>query len=380
MDFEVMPEQKAVVEVARRFAERELAPSAAAWDEAEEFPRETFRKMAEIGLTGMSVPEEYGGIGLDRTTIAMVLEELARGCMAMAGCLSVHTLVTRLIWSYGNEEQKHRWVVPLARGEKLGAFALTEPDAGSDAASLQTSATRNGSVYLLNGSKVFVTGGEEAEIYVVLARTDREKGAAGISSFVVEKGTRGFSFGKKERKMGFNAAPTCQLSFADCPVPAENLVGNEGEGFKLAMSSLDGGRVNIGAISIGLARAALEAALSYARERIQFGQPIAAFQAIQFMLADMATEIEAARLLVHRAARLMDRGRAATMMAAMAKRFATDTAMKVTTDAVQIFGGYGYMKDYPVERYMRAAKVGQIVEGTNQIQRLVIARELLKSG
>ena len=375
--FALSQEQEAIARTAREFGERKIAPFAAAWDEAEEFPRSVVAELGDLGFAGMLIPEEYGGAGLDRLTMAVALEELSRADMSLAATLAVQNMTASIIHRFGNEEQRRKWVPPLAGGQSLGAFALTEPGAGSDAASLETRAAREGSAYVLNGRKVFITTGGEAEIYTVMARTG-PSGAEGISAFVVEKGTSGFSFGKLERKMAFNSSPTRELIFEDCRIPAENRLGQEGDGFKVAMTALDGGRINIGTLAVGLAQAALEAAARYANQRVQFGRPIAGFQAIQFMLADMATEIEASRLLVRRAAWMMDQGQPSVMEAAMAKRFASDMAMKVTTDAVQVFGGYGYMKDYPVERYMRLAKLGQIVEGTNQIQRLVIARELLR--
>lgn len=292
--------------------------------------------------------------------------------------VSINNLVCFLIYKNGNEEQRRRWVVPLAKGDLFGGFVLTEPNAGSDAASIRTSADKRGDEYILNGTKIFISAGGEAEVYTVVAKTDKEKGAAGASIFVVEKGTPGFSFGKIEKKMGMCSYPTRELIFDDCKVPKDHLLGEEGKGFKMIMEALDGGRINIGAISVGLAHASLNKALNYSKERVQFGKHISEFQGIQFMLADMATDIEAARLLVYKAAYMKDHGQKVTKEAAMAKKFATDVAMRVTTDAVQILGGYGYMKDYTVERYMREAKVGQIVEGTNQIQRVVIARELLK--
>ena len=375
--FALSQEQEAIARTAREFGERKIAPLAAAWDEAEEFPRSVVAELGDLGFAGLLIPEEYGGAGLDRLTMAVALEELSRADMSLAATLAVQNMTASIIHRFGSEEQRRKWVPPLAGGQSLGAFALTEPGAGSDAASLETRAAREGSAYVLNGRKVFITTGGEAEIYTVMARTG-PSGAEGISAFVVEKGTSGFSFGKLERKMAFNSSPTRELIFEDCRIPAENRLGQDGDGFKVAMTALDGGRINIGTLAVGLAQAALEAAARYANQRVQFGRPIAGFQAIQFMLADMATEIEASRLLVRRAAWMMDQGQPSVMEAAMAKRFATDMAMKVTTDAVQVFGGYGYMKDYPVERYMRLAKLGQIVEGTNQVQRLVITRELLR--
>jgi len=378
MNFDITEEQKEILNTVRDFTRNEIAPYAGKWEEEKEFSRETFRKMGVIGLTGLYPQEEYGGIGVGKLTAAMVFEELARGCASTATYLSVHNLVTSVIYDFGNPEQKERWLPPLSKGEKLAGFALTEPDAGSDALAIRTVAARNKGGYLLDGRKIFITSGGEAEIYVVYVRTDPGKGVKGISAVIVEKGTKGFSFGKEENKMGMRSHPTRELIFEDCWVPEENLLGKEGEGYRIALSELNGGRINIGAISVGLSQAALDEAINYARERVQFGKPIASFQGIQFMLADMASAIEGARLLVYKSAYLTDRNEPVMKEAAMAKLIASDVAMKVTTDAVQILGGYGYMKDYPVERYMRLAKAMQIVEGTNQIQRIVIARELLK--
>lgn len=376
MDFTLTPEQRALQEMVLDFGARVLAPKAAELDEREEFCRDHFTALAELGLTGLLTPEAHGGAGASRLDTAIVVEALARHDLGSTAWFGVHLMVQTLIHKYGDEATRQRWLPPLARGERLASFCLTEPDAGSDAASLKSTARRDGDHYVLDGNKVFITTGGEADVYVVFARTGGP-GAGGISAFLVEKGTPGFVFGKKERKMGLGSSPTVELSFKDCRIHSANRLGDEGIGFKIAMSALDGGRISVGAGAVGLAQAALDHAVRYAAERVQFGKPIAAFQGIQFMLADMATDIEASRLLVYQAASLMDRGEPFTAKAAMAKRFATDTAMKVTADAVQIFGGYGYMKDYPVERLMRAAKVLQIVEGTNQIQRIVIARSLL---
>ena len=377
MIFELTEEQKAVKEMVRGFAEKELAPYVDQWEEEEVFPKEAFKKIAKLGLFGMTCPEKYGGTDMGFLTSAIIYEELGKVYRAMS-YVSINNLVCFLIYKNGNEEQRRRWVVPLAKGDLFGGFVLTEPNAGSDAASIRTSADKKGDEYVLNGTKIFISAGGEAEVYTVVAKTDKEKGAAGASIFVVEKGTPGFSFGKIEKKMGMCSYPTRELIFDDCTVPKDHLLGEEGKGFKMIMEALDGGRINIGAISVGLAHAALNEALKYSKERVQFGKQISEFQGIQFMLADMATDIDAARLLVYKAAYMKDQGQKVTKEAAMAKKFATDVAMRVTTDAVQILGGYGYMKDYTVERYMREAKVGQIVEGTNQIQRVVIARELLK--
>jgi alkylation response protein AidB-like acyl-CoA dehydrogenase len=377
MKFDLDEEQSDIRDMVRRFTEQEITPHAEAWDEQEYFPREVYTKMADLGLMGMTTPEEYGGSALSRLTGALVYEELAKGEMATAVGLSVHNMVTGSIARFGKEQQRRRWVSKLASGELLGAFSLSEAAAGSDAASLQCRAENQGDRYLVNGSKMWVTNAGEADIYLLMARTSERKGSMGISCFVVEKGTPGFSFGKKERKMGLHSSPTRELLFEDCTIPTANRIGEEGQGFKIALSSLDGGRINIGAVAVGVAQAAFETAARYARTREQFNQPIGAFQGIQFLLADMAMKIEAARLLVYEAAYKLDEGQNAGMYASMAKCFATDIAMEVTTNAVQVLGGAGYVRDYPVERYMRDVKVAQIFEGTNQIQRVVIARALL---
>ncbi len=377
MKFDLDEEQSDIRNMVRRFTEQEITPYAGAWDETQRFPREIYHKLAELGLMGMTTPEEYGGSALSRLSGALVYEELAQGEMATAVGLSVHNMVTGSIARFGNQEQRQRWVPGLASGELLGAFSLSEAGSGSDAASLQCRAECRGNVYVINGSKTWVTNGGEAEIYLLMARTGNNTGSAGISCFVVEKDTAGFSFGKTERKMGLHSSPTRELIFDNCEVLLANRIGEEGQGFKIALSSLDGGRINIGAIAVGVAQAAFEIARNYARQREQFGQPLSAFQGIQFMLADMAMKIEAARLLVYEAAYKLDAGQNASMHASMAKCFATDMAMEVTTNAVQVLGGAGYVRDYPVERYMRDVKVAQIFEGTNQIQRVVIARALL---
>jgi alkylation response protein AidB-like acyl-CoA dehydrogenase len=377
MKFDLDEEQSDIRDMVCRFTEQEIVPHAEEWDETKHFPREIYHQMAELGLMGMTTPEEYGGSALSRLSGALVYEELAKGEMATAVGLSVHNMVVGSIARFGNPEQRRRWVSRLASGELLGAFSLSEAASGSDAASLQCRAESCDCVYILNGTKMWVTNGGEAEIYLLMARTSGDKGSAGISCFVVEKDTPGFSFGKTERKMGLHSSPTRELIFENCEIPVANRLGEEGQGFKIALSSLDGGRINIGAIAVGVAQAAFETARNYSREREQFGQPISAFQGIQFMLADMAMKIEAARLLVYEAAYKLDEGQNAGMYASMAKCFATDMAMEVTTNAVQVLGGAGYVRDYPVERYMRDVKVAQIFEGTNQIQRVVIARALL---
>lgn len=377
MKFDLDEEQIDIRDMVRRFTGQEITPRAERWDEEHIFPRDIYTKMAELGLMGMTTPETYGGSALSRLTNALVYEELAKGEMATAVGLSVHNMVTGSIARFGSEQQRRRWVPGLASGRLLGAFSLSEAGSGSDAASLQCRAERRGECYALNGTKMWVTNGGEADIYLLMARTGDRQGASGISCFVVEKSTPGFSFGKAERKMGLHSSPTRELIFEDCCIPIENRIGEESLGFKIALSSLDGGRVNIGAIAVGVAQAAFETARDYARTRQQFGQHIGAFQGIQFLLADMAMKIEAARLLVYEAAYKLDTGQDAGMYASMAKCFATDAAMEVATNAVQVLGGAGYVRDYPVERYMRDVKVAQIFEGTNQIQRVVIARALL---
>lgn len=377
MKFDLDEGQIDIRDMVRRFTEREITPYAESWDEDFYFPREVYGKMAEVGLMGMTTPEAYGGSMLSRLSGALAYEELAKGDMATTVGLSVHNMVTGSIARYGTEEQRQRWVTKLASGELLGAFSLSESASGSDAASLQCRAEQRGDRYVLNGSKMWVTNGGEADIYMVMARSSAGQTSRGISCFIVEKGTAGFTFGKTERKMGLHSSPTRELVFDQCEIALSQRLGEEGQGFKIALSSLDGGRVNIGAIAVGVAQAACDQACAYAREREQFGKPIGAFQGIQFMLADMAMKIEAARLLVYEAAYKLDEGQNADMYASMAKCFATDTAMEVATNAVQILGGAGYVRDYPVERYMRDIKVAQIFEGTNQIQRIVIGRALL---
>lgn len=377
MQFELDEEQIEIRDTVRRFTEQEITLYAGDWDEQDYFPREVFTRMAGLGLLGMTCPEEDGGSALSRLSTALVYEELARGDMGTAVGLGVHNMVVGTLARFGSEEQRARWLPGMISGELFGAFSLSEAGSGSDAASLQCRAELRGDHYSINGSKLWVTSGGEAEIYLLMARTSENSGSKGISCFMMEKGTPGFSFGKRERKMGLHSSPTRELLFDACEIPATQMLGEEGQGFKIALSALDGGRVNVGAIATGVAQAAFTVASDYAREREQFGSPIATFQGIQFMLADMAMKIEAARLLVYEAAWKMDAGQNASMYAAMAKCFATDAAMEVTTNAVQILGGAGYTRDFPVERYMRDSKVAQIFEGTNQVQRMVIARSLL---
>ncbi len=378
MKFTLSPEHEMMRKFIRDFAEKEVAPYAAQWDEAEELPREVFKKIASMGLTGVPWPEQYGGAGSDYLSYVIAVEELSRVCASTGVTLSAHiSLCSWPIFKYGNEEQKQKYLKPLAQGKTMGAYGLTEPSAGTDAGSLRTRADLKGNEYVLNGTKNFITNAGEAETYVVFAITDKTKGAKGISAFIVEKGTPGFSFGKKEKKLGIRASYTQELVFEDCPVPKENLLGREGEGFKIAMQTLDGGRNGIAAQALGIAQGALEASRDYAKEREQFGRSIGQFQAVSFMLADMATKIEAARLLTYQAAYFEGEGMPYSKASAMAKLFASDAAMEITTNAVQIFGGYGYSREYPVERMMRDAKITQIYEGTNEVQRLVISRHVL---
>ncbi|HLR16005.1 MAG TPA: acyl-CoA dehydrogenase [Bacillota bacterium] len=375
MDFQLTDEQQMLRKMVRDFSEKEVEPTAAERDEEERFDRDIFDQMATLGLTGIPWPEEYGGIGSDYVSYCIAVEELSRVCASTGVTLSAHvSLASWPIFTYGSEEQKQTFLKRLATGEALGAYALSEPGAGSDVASMKMTATKDGDDYILNGSKVWITNGEVADIYVVFAKTDESARHRGISAFIVEKGTEGFTFGKKERKLGIRSSPTTELIFEECRIPAANLLGEEGEGFTIAMKTLDGGRNGIAAQALGIAQGALDASIDYAKEREQFGKPIAHNQGISFKLADMATDIEAARLLTYQAAWLESEGLPYGKASAMSKLFAGDAAMKITTEAVQVFGGYGYTKDYPVERYMRDAKITQIYEGTNEIQRLVIGR------
>lgn len=379
MQFKLSEEHEMIRKMVRDFARNEVAPTAAERDEEERFDRALFDQMAELGLTGIPWPEEYGGIGSDYLAYVIAVEELSRVCASTGVTLSAHTsLAGWPIYTFGTEEQKQRYLRPMAEGKKMGAYGLTEPGSGSDAGSMKTTAKRDGDHYILNGSKIFITNGGYADIYVVFALTDPESKQRGTSAFIVESNTPGFSVGKKESKLGIRSSPTTEIIFEDCRIPAENLLGEEGQGFKIAMQTLDGGRNGIAAQAVGIAQGALDAAIQYAKERHQFGKPIAAQQGIGFKLADMATGVEASRLLTYQAAWLESQGLPYGKESAMSKLFAGDTAMKVTTEAVQVFGGYGYTKDYPVERFMRDAKITQIYEGTQEIQRLVISRMLTK--
>jgi len=379
MEFELTEEQKLLQQTVRDFSQKVIAPGARERDSKGEFPRELFKEMARMGIMGMLIPEEYGGAGLNYISYSIVLEELARVDGSVALSVSAHnSLCTNHIYSFGTEEQRKRFVAPLARGEKLGAWGLTEAGSGSDAASLQTTAVLKRNKWVLNGEKVLITHGSVADTYVIMASTDRNKGKKGISAFIVERGTPGFKVGKVEDKLGMRGSDTASLIFEECIIPEESLLGKANEGFIDALKILEGGRIGIGAIALGIGRGALEESLRYAKERRQFGQPIVSFQAIQLMFADMATELDAARLLVYHAAFLKEEGLRYTKEASIAKLFASEAAMRATTKAIQIHGGYGYTKEFPVERYFRDAKLCEIGEGTSEIQRMIIAKELLK--
>ncbi|NCO51623.1 MAG: acyl-CoA dehydrogenase [Deltaproteobacteria bacterium] len=381
MIFALNEEQKLIRQTVRDFAEKELKPGTAERDETETFDRKLmYDKLGELGLTGIVFPEEYGGAGADYISYAIAVEELSRVCGSTGVTLSAHlSLGANPIFTFGTEEQKNQYLTPLADGRKMGAFALTETAAGSDAGGTKTTAMRDGDSWVLNGTKIFCTNGGEAEIYIVFARTDKNaQKHHGISAFIVEKNTPGFSFGKKESKLGIRSSPTRELVFDNCRIPAGNLLGDQGSGFKIAMKTLDGGRIGIAAQALGIAQGAFEEALNYAKERKQFDQAISTFQAVQFKLADMATEIEAARLLIYQAAYKASAGIPYGKDSAMAKMYASDVAMKVTTEAVQVFGGYGFTRDFPVERMMRDAKITQIYEGTNEVQRIVIGAAITR--
>ncbi|MEE1131146.1 MAG: acyl-CoA dehydrogenase [Caryophanon sp.] len=378
MDLRFTEEQLMMRDMVRSFANDKIAPLVEEMEKGV-FPRDILAQMGELGLMGITVPEQYGGAGMDFTSYIIAINELSRVSAVVGVILSVHTSVgTNPILYFGTEAQKQKYVPKLASGEYLGAFCLTEPSAGSDAASLKTRAVKDGDEYVLNGSKVFITNGGEADVYIVFASTNPEAGTKGISAFIVEKDTEGFVVGKDEHKMGLHGSRTVQLTFEQMRIPAENLLGEEGEGFKIAMGNLDVGRIGIAAQSLGIAEAALGYAVDYAKERVQFGKPIAAQQGVGFKLADMATAVEASRLLIFRAANLRALGLPCGQEASMAKLFASKTAVDVTIDAVQVFGGYGYTKEYPVERLFRDAKVTEIYEGTSEIQRLVISKNLTK--
>ena len=379
MNFQLSEEHQMIRKMVRDFANKEVAPTAEERDEEERFDREIFDKMAELGLTGIPWPEEYGGIGSDYLAYCIAVEELSRVCASTGVTLSAHTsLAGWPVYTFGTEEQKQKYLRPMAEGKKIGAYGLTEPASGSDAGAMKTSAKEDGDHYILNGSKIFITNGGIADIYIVFAVTDPTSKHKGTTAFIVEKDFEGFSVGKKERKLGIRSSPTTEIIFDNCRVPKENVLGELGQGFKIAMQTLDGGRNGIAAQAVGIAQGALDASIDYAKEREQFGKPILVNQGVSFKLADMATSIEASRLLTYQAAWLESNKLSYSKESAMAKLMAGDTAMKVTVEAVQVFGGYGYTKDYPVERFMRDAKITQIYEGTQEIQRLVISRMVTK--
>ncbi|WP_085506288.1 acyl-CoA dehydrogenase [Thalassobacillus devorans] len=380
MNLHFTDEQEMMRKMVRDFAQKEVAPAIERMETEDRFPREVVTKMGELGLMGIPIPEKYGGSEMDYTSYIIAIHELSKVSATVGVILSVHTSVGTLpILNFGTEEQKQKYIPKLASGEYLGAFALTEPSAGSDAGSLKTRAVKQGDTYILNGSKVFITNGGEADTYIVFARTNmEERGYQGVSTFIVEKDTPGLVIGKKEKKMGLHGSNTVQLTFDNCEVPAEQMLGNEGEGFRIAMSNLNSGRIGIAAQSLGIAEAAMEHAVAYAKEREQFGKPIAKQQGLSFKLADMATEVEAAKLLTYHAAALKEAGAPCNKEVSMAKMYASKTAMKNAIEAVQVYGGYGYTEDYPVERLFRDAKVCEIYEGTNEIQHIVISKHLLK--
>jgi butyryl-CoA dehydrogenase len=380
LNLQLTEEQKLLQKSVREFAESEVRPLAKEIDETGHFPRETFRKAAELGLTGVAFPEDEGGAGFDHVAYAIVIEEISRCCASTGVILSVqNSLFCDPIHRYGNAEQKKKFLLPFTRGEKIGCYALTEPQAGSNAAALQTKAQKKNDKYVINGTKAWITNGGAADAAIVYVNTDPAKGEKGITALVVEKGTPGFKVGKEEKKLGINATACSELVFTDCEVPEANRIGNEGEGYKVALSTLDGGRIGIASQATGIAQGAFEAALKWSQERMAFGHPISQFQAIQFMLADMATEIDAARLLVCKAAWKQDSGSRFSLEASVAKLFASEMATRVTHKAIQIHGGYGYSKEYPVERAYRDARITEIYEGTSEIQRLVIASWVLRS-
>ena len=378
MDFQLSKEHEMARQLFREFAQNEVKPLAQETDETETFPRQTVEKLQKNGFMGINIPKQYGGQGCDTLTYVLCVEEISKVCATTGVIISAHTsLCAYPIWKKGTEEQKQKFLIPLASGKKLGAFALTEPNAGTDAAGQQTKAYLDGDEWVLNGSKIFITNGKEADIYIVFAMTDKSKGTKGISAFIVEKGTPGFSFGTKEKKMGIRGSATYELIFQDCRIPKENLLGQEGKGFPFAMQTLDGGRIGVAAQALGIAEGALEIAIAYVKERKQFGKALAKFQNTQFVLADLATQIEAARYLVYRAAIAKDSGGRFSVEASMAKLFAAETASHVTNKCVQLLGGYGYCREYDVERMMRDAKITEIYEGTSEVQRMVISGSLL---
>ena len=379
MDYLLTDEQKMIRDLARKIAEEKIRPVAAKYDQSEEYPWDVIKVIADSGLFGLFIPEEYGGMGIGVLNLCIATEELSRACGGIAVCYAASALGTFPIVLFGNDEQKKKYLPDLSSGKKVAAFGITEPEAGSDASAIKTTAKKEGGHYILNGLKHFITNGGDAETYVVIAMTDKTRGARGASAFIVEKGTPGFTFGKKEDKFGIRASSTRELIFTDCKIPKENLLSKEGMGFIVTMKTFDMSRPGVAAQALGIGQGALDLAVKYAKERVQFGKPISSFQGIQWMIADMATEIEAARALIYSVARMVDAGMTGVSKeSAMAKMFASDVAMKVSLDALQIFGGYGYMKDYPIEKYVRDAKITQIYEGTNQIQRNIIALQVIK--
>mgnify|MGYP003135950983 FL=1 len=378
MHFELNEDQSLIQDAARKFADDRLKPFAAEWDENKHFPEDVLREAAEMGFAGIYTGDEFGGSGMTRLDACLIFEQLSRGCVSTAAYISIHNMCAWMIDSWGDDRQRAKFLPPLMSMEHFASYCLTEPGAGSDAASLRTKAVKDGDDYVLNGSKAFISGGGRSDIYVVMARTGGE-GPSGISTFVVEKGTPGLSFGANEKKLGWNSQPTAVVNFEDCRIPAANRLGEEGIGFKIAMNGLNGGRVNIGACSLGGAVEALDVAADYVQSRKQFGKPISGFQVTQFKLADMATDLEASRLMLYRAAAAIDAKDPSTpKLCAMAKRFATDACFDIVNQALQLHGGYGYLKDYPIERILRDLRVHQILEGTNEIMRVIIAKDVMR--
>lgn len=380
MDYLFTEENKMIKDLAHKIAEEKIRPVAAQFDQSEKYPWDVIKVMGESDMFGLFIPEEYGGLGVNVLNLCLATEEFSRACGGIAVCYAASALGTFPIVLFGNEAQKKKWLPDLASGKKVAAFAVTEPEAGSDASAIKTTAKKEGNHYVLNGLKHFITNGGDAETYVVIAMTDKTRGARGASAFVVDKGTPGFTFGKKEEKFGIRASSTRELIFTDCKIPAENLLAKEGMGFIVTMRTFDMSRPGVAAQALGIGQGALELAVKYTKERHQFGKSISSFQGVQWMLADMATELEAARCLVYACARAIDAGsKDVSMQSAMAKMYASDVAMKVSVDALQLFGGYGYMRDYPIEKYVRDAKITQIYEGTNQIQRNIIGLNIIKN-
>jgi len=378
MNFDLSEEQKTILELVEEVSEKEIAPAADQVAEKGEFPQKNVEKLASLDLFGITIPQEYGGLGMNYLTWTLVAERISRACATTGLIFGANLLCTFPLLNFGSEAQKKKYLPPLARGEALGAFALTEPEAGSDAGNVQTTARKEKGGYVLDGNKIFITNGEVADIYIIIANLDKKRGARGLAAFIVEKGTEGFSFGQHFKKMGLEALPNVELIFNNCWIPEENLLGREKRGFRIAMQTFAAGRIGVGIGALGIAEAAFQKARDYAKERIQFGRPISSFQAVQHILAEMATRIEAARYLLYKAAWLLDQGQNFEKYASMGKLYASEAAMWVTTKAVQVLGGYGYMKDYPVERYMREAKLFEIIEGTSEIQRNIIANIILR--